>query len=321
MDLDAFVTEHQEQWRRLDELASSYRPSGAEADELVLLYQRTSTHLSLVRSRSPDPALVARLSRLVLRSRASITGGRPSRLRDVGRFFTTTFPGAVYRCWPWWCGVASIFTIVSIGLMVYFADHPEALTHLIGDDAVRQLVDRDFVAYYSQAPAEDFAFQVWTNNALIAGLCLASGILLFPVLIALADNALSLGVDGGAMIGAGRGEQFFGLVMPHGMLELTAVFVAAGAGLRIGWSWIAPGPDLTRGQALARSARSGAAIALGLVPVLAVSGLIEAFVTPSGLPTAARILIGLVAFAGFLTYVVRFGGRAVRAGQTGDIDD
>jgi hypothetical protein len=112
---------------------------------------------------------------------------------------------------------------------------------------------------------------------------------------------------------------FFGLISPHGLLELTAVFVAAGVGLRMGWSWVDPGP-LPRSRALAASGREAITVALGLVVVLAVSGVIEAFVTPSPLPTWARVGIGVLAEAAFLTYVIRFGRRAVRAGETGDLD-
>jgi uncharacterized membrane protein SpoIIM required for sporulation len=321
VDLDAFVTEHRGEWRRLGQLAGRHRPGADEVDELVLLYQRAATHLSVVRSRSPDPALVAYLSRLVLRARATITGGRAWHPRELVRFATVTFPAAVYRTWPWWCAVAVVFTAVSGILTAYFAAHPEALAGLIGDGTARRLADHDFAAYYSEQPAQDFAFQVWTNNALVAGLCLASGILLFPVVVVLAGNALTIGIDGGALIGQGRAGEFFGLLAPHGMLELTAVFVAAGTGLRIGWSWVAPGPYLTRGQALAGAARSGVAVALGLVGVLAVSGLIEAFVTPSPLPTVARVGIGLAALAAFLLYVVVLGSRAVAAGDTGDVDE
>lgn len=320
VDLDAFVTEHRGEWRRLGQLAGRHRPGADEVDELVALYQRAATHLSVVRSRSPDPALVAYLSRLVLRARATITGGRAWHPRELARFFTVTFPAAVYRGWRWWCAVAVVFTAVSGLLTAYFVAHPEALSGLIGADTARRLADHDFAAYYSDQPAQDFAFQVWTNNALVAGLCLASGILLFPVLVVLAGNALTIGIDGGAMIGQGQAGEFLGLLAPHGMLELTAVFVAAGTGLRIGWSWVAPGPYLTRGQALAGAARSGIAVALGLVGVLAVSGVIEAFVTPSPLPTVARVGIGLVALAAFLAYVVVLGSRAVAAGDTGDVD-
>ena len=320
MDLDAFVTEHRAQWRRLADLAGTRRLGPAEADELIALYQSTGTHLSVVRSQAPDPALVAYLSRLVLRARASITGGRSFRPADAARFVTVTFPAAVYAARRWWSAVAGVFVVAAAGLTAYFVAHPEALRALLGDGTVADLADRDFAAYYRDAPAQDFAFQVWTNNALVAGLCLASGILLVPVVLILAQNAMVVGTDGGAMLGAGRADIFFGLLAPHGLLELTAVFVAAGVGLRIGWSWVAPGPYLTRGQSLAGAARSGMVVALGLVGVLAVSGAIEAFVTPSGLPTAARVGIGVVALAAFLGYVLVLGARAAGAGETGDLD-
>jgi len=55
--------------------------------------------------------------------------------------------------------------------------------------------------------------------------------------------------------------------------------------------------------------------------VLGVSGLIEAFVTPSHLPTWARIGIGVVALLAFLGYALGLGRRAVRAGHLGDIEE
>jgi hypothetical protein len=103
-------------------------------------------------------------------------------------------------------------------------------------------------------------------------------------------------------------------------LELTAVFLAAAAGMRLGWSAISPG-DRPRGQVLAEQGRAVVAVAVGLVVVLLISGAIEALVTPSPLPTLLRIGIGILAEAGFLTYIVYFGRRAVRAGDTGDIAD
>jgi uncharacterized membrane protein SpoIIM required for sporulation len=113
---------------------------------------------------------------------------------------------------------------------------------------------------------------------------------------------------------------FFALILPHGMLELTAVFLAAATGLRLGWTVIDPGPR-PRSRALAEEGRASVTIALGLIVVLLVSGVIEAFVTPSPLPTWARITIGFCAEAVFLGYVIVCGRRAVAAGQTADISE
>src|SRR5690606_7310094 len=100
--------------------------------------------------------------------------------------------------------------------------------------------------------------------------------------------------------------------------ELTAVFVAAGAGMRLGWSLVQPGPR-TRLRALAETGRETIAMALGLAAILALTGLIEAFVTPSPLPTWARIGIGVVVEIAFLVYVFVLGARMARAGETGDM--
>ncbi len=320
MDLDAYVAEHQWEWRRLEELCGRWRLSAAEADELVALYQRAATHLSAVRSRSPDPALVARLSRLVLRARSAVTGGGHGfSWREPARFFTVTFPVAVYLAWRWWAAVAAAFLLVSGVLTGYVATHPEVQYAFLDESGIKQLVEHDFADYYSENAAQNFAFRVWTNNVLVAALSLASGILVLPVLYILAQNALNVGIVGGIMIGHGRADVFFGLISPHGLLELTAVFVAAGVGLRIGWSWIAPGPYRSRAQALGETARSGVMVALGLIVVLLLCGLIEAFVTPSPLPTFARVGIGVLALGGFLGYVLVLGHRGVAAAETGDL--
>jgi hypothetical protein len=104
------------------------------------------------------------------------------------------------------------------------------------------------------------------------------------------------------------------------MLELSAVFLAAAAGLRLGWSVIDPGPR-PRSRALAEEGRATITIAIGMIVVLLVSGAIEAFVTPSHLPAWARILIGAGAEAAFLGYALGLGRQAVRAGMSSDIEE
>ena len=320
MDLDAYVAEHAAEWRRLEILSGRRRLGAAEVDELVALYQRAATHLSVVRSRSPDPALVARLSRLVLAARGAVTGGSSFSWRSIARFFTVTFPLAVYRAWPWWCGVAVGFSAVSFGLMAYVAANPDVALLFISESELESLVNHDFAAYYSEFQPQNFSFQVWANNAFLTAQCLAAGVLIIPVFYLLWTNALNVGIVGGAMIAAGRADVFFFLIMPHGLLELTCVFVGAGVGLRIGWSWIAPGPHRTRGRALAETAREGMMVALGLVAVLAVSGVLEGFLTPSPLPAVVRVGLGALIWIAFFVYVITLGRRAQRAGAQADLD-
>lgn len=323
VDLDAYVAAHRADWQRLEHLlgraSRPHRLTGVEVDELVELYQRTATHLSVVQSRGRDPQLVARLSQLVARARGTVAGGRRASWTDVAQFLRVDFPAVCYRTRWWWGGAGAAFVLVALVVGVWVAADP-AVQLAVGDpDEVRQLVEEDFEGYYSAAPAQEFAAQVFTNNAYVAAQAIVFGVLLgLPIPFILLTNALNVGISGGLLAANGRTGLFFGLIVPHGLLELTAVFVACGLGLKLGWTVVDPGRR-TRTAALAQEGRALVTGALGLALVLFVSGLIEGFVTPSGLPTAARIGIGVLAEAVFLAYVFGPGRRAHRAGVTGDL--
>jgi uncharacterized membrane protein SpoIIM required for sporulation len=321
MDLDHFVATHRADWERLRLLTRRSQLSGVEADEFVDLYGRASTDLSVVRSEAPDPALVAELSTLVARARGTTTGTRRFSTDDIAGYFVITFPLVVYRARWWVAGVTVGFLLVSFGLGAWVAANPDVQGALAPPEYVEQLVSEDFESYYSSDPAASFAARVWTNNAWVAALSLAFGGLLgLPVLWVLWQNAANVGVVGGFMAAGGRLDLFFGLILPHGLLELTAVFVASALGLRLGWTLVAPGPR-TRADAFAAEGRSTLSAVVGLTIVLLVSGIIEAFVTPSGLPTWARIAIGTLALVSFIGYVAVLGGRAERAGLSADLGE
>lgn len=318
MDLDAFVAAHGGEWERLRELSGSRRLSGAEADELLDLYQRSATHLSIIRSGAPDPAVVQYLSSLLVRARNKASGTRTGSWQQLTGFFVRDFPVVLYRARWWWIWTTVACAVVGVAVGWYVQANPAVQSALLSPEETRQLVDHDFENYYSENAAQDFAFRVWTNNAWIAALCIGLGVIGVPVIYLLFMNCVNVGISGGILIAHGKAGLFFGLITPHGLLELTAVFVAAGIGLRTFWSWVEPGAR-SRADSLAQAARSSMTVALGLVVVLLISGVIEAFVTPSPLPTWARIAIGVMAWLGFLAYVFTFGRRAAAAGGTGDL--
>ncbi|WP_151084450.1 stage II sporulation protein M [Nocardioides cynanchi] len=319
MDLDAYVLAHHAEWTRLETLTGQRRLDGAESDELVERYQRVATHLSVIRTSAPDASVITYLSLLLSRARNRAGASSGGTWHGVRTFVLERFPAALYRLRWWWIGTAA-GNVVATGVMMWWLlGHSDVEQRLLSPRDVDQLVNHRFSGYYSQYAASHFAAEVWTNNVWVAALCLAFGALGVPVVYLLFQNVANLAVIGSIMTRHGHAAEFWGLILPHGMLELTAVFVAGGVGFRLFWSWVEPG-DLTRAQSFAREGRTAGTVALGLVGVLAVSGVIEAFVTPSGLPTWARIGVGALAEATFLAYVFGLGRRAARRGHTGDID-
>jgi uncharacterized membrane protein SpoIIM required for sporulation len=322
MDVDAFVLAHRPTWDRLEALVKRRRRlTGAEVDELVDLYQRVSTHLSMVRSASTDSLLIGRLSGLVAQARSAVTGAHAPLWSEFVRFWTVSFPVVAYQAWRWWLGTAVVFFVVVALVALFVSGNHEVQASLKTPSEIEQLVNHDFASYYSEHPAASFASQVWVNNFWVAWQCIGFAVLLgIPIPWMLLLNAFNLGVIAAFMFDAGRGDIFLGLLAPHGLLELTAVFLAGSVGMRLGWAVVSPG-NRPRGQALAEKGRGVVSVAIGMMAVLGVSGLIEALVTPSTLPTVVRIGIGVAAEIAFLAYIFHFGRKAARAGETGDVDD
>ena len=318
MDLDAFSAVRQSSWARLDELSRQRGLDGAEADEMVRLYQSVATDLSTVRSSAPDPDTVQRLSQLLARARARIAGTHEPAWRDVRKFVVVSLPAALYRIRWWTVGVMVAFLAVGTVAGWYVATNPDALA-MMGTPTERQAyVDEAFASYYD--PGAGFAAVVWTNNAWVTALCIGLGISGIGPLFVLAQNAVNVGATGGMMAAHGSLDVFFQLIAPHGLLELTAIFVGGAAGLRLFWAWVDP-QGRPRARSLAEEGRALITIAIGLVGALALSGVIEGFVTGSDLAWWLKIVIGAIALATFWAYTIVLGRRAVAEGETGDLDE
>ena len=151
-------------------------------------------------------------------------------LSQLPRFFVLQLPAALYRLrWLTLAVALATFAVAALWAAWILGD-PQVLANLGSDEQLQRLADEDFVDYYSENPAASFAGQVWTNNAWIAAQCIAFGITGVWVPYVVLQNAQNLGITAAVMFSYGEGDTFFLYIAPHGMLELTAIFVAAAAG-------------------------------------------------------------------------------------------
>lgn len=321
MEIDQFLAEHRATWHRLGLLTDRARRrrdlSGAEIEELVALYQRTAGHLSHAQGAFADPALAGELSVLVARSSAVIYGSRGGRRAHVAGFFAVTFPAAVWHVRRLFALAAALTLGPAVAVGLWFANSPAALA-ASAPAAVRQAyVTHDFAAYYSSEPAGAFASQVYTNNVRVAGSAFASGVAFgLPTAYLLVDNGANLGTAAGLFAAAGQQSRFWGLILPHGLIETTSVILAGAAGLRLGATLIAPG-DRKRTTALADEGRRAVVLVIGVGLTLAVAGVIEGFVTGSSLPTWVRVGVGVGVELAFVAWVGLLGPKAADEGHTG----
>jgi uncharacterized membrane protein SpoIIM required for sporulation len=281
-----------------------------ELEELVLLYQRVSGHLARARAAYDDAGLDARLTRVVADANAAIYGGRARSRSSLRRFAGNAFPAAMWASRRFLLVAAACLLVPAVAVGWWLQGSEQALDAAIDPAQQAALLESEFVDYYSQAPAEQFSTLVLANNIRVSLVAFALGCLLCaPGVAILAFNGFNVGAVGGLFVDAGDPGTFFGHIAPHGFLELTAIIVTAAAGLRVGWSIVAPG-DRRRADALAEEGRAAIVLVLGCVPVFVVAGLVEGFVTPAPLPLWFRAVVGFVAWLAFLGFSLGRGRAA-----------
>ncbi|MFT4236038.1 MAG: stage II sporulation protein M [Microbacterium sp.] len=319
MDLDALQTARAREWARLDELSSSRRLNGAQVDELVARYQSASADFADIKTTAGRTPQGDAVSVMLARARLRLTGAPENILRLIPRFFAVQLPAALYRV-RWATLVVALVSLLIMGVIAaWIAGDPAVMRALGPEDQLKYYAEHDFVDYYSDNPTAVFAGMVWTNNAWLAAQCVLFGITGLWPLYVIMSNAVNVGISMGVMIAFGHAHDLLYL-LPHGLLELTSIFVAAAAGLQIFWSLVSPGPR-TRLEAVARAGSSLGTVAIGLILSLALSGFIEGFITRQAWPWPAKIGIGALALGVFLFYMLVVGGRAAKAGDDGGLTE
>ena len=318
MDIDAYAASRHDEWRRLDQLGRQRQLDGADADELVARYQSGASDLSALRTGFGETIETTALSVRLSRARMRFTRAKRNPLVLLREFFVEQLPAALYRV-RWWTLAAAVLTVAMAAMSFFWhLQNPELLAFYGTEAGLQKYAEEDFVNYYSEYSESAFAARVFTNNAWIAIQCIAFGFTgVFP-LVVLVQNAVGLGTSAAVLAAFGHLDAFFLWIAPHGLLELTMVFVAAGGGFAVFWALVAPGP-MPRIESVGKAGRTLAIVAIGTTIFLFVSGVVEGWVTRQPWPWAVKIGIGAVVLAVYLGYAYGLGRRAHRAGHDGDL--
>ncbi len=277
----------EENFQRLEKLVKKADGIGIvrfppeEMEELGLLYRRATGEVAHLRAtgQTNGPRFWW-LNNLVFRASGYLySSRRPG--PGVVDFLLTGLPKAVYRSRKAILLAAAIFLagVVSGWLLQVFG--PADLTQIFLPPGQARRISTH--PSYTSAWGPFMSSFIMTNNIKVAILAFATGIFAgVPTAWVLFSNGLLLGILAALYAGHGYSLFFWSLILPHGVLELPAIFLSGGAGFLLAGAVIAPG-DLYRSEALRRAAKTALPLFLGTVPVSILAGLIEGFLTPSSL--------------------------------------
>jgi uncharacterized membrane protein SpoIIM required for sporulation len=324
MDERSFVRKRGAAWERLEELLQRAGRRGlrqlpaSDLFELGRLYRWTTSDLAYAQGHRFDPGVVHYLNRLTARAHAYVYGSTVETGRArIARFFTQTFPNEARRSWiP--IGICIALTVLWASVAYVLVAHdPSTAYALLPDEIIpshitKSLHDSNFAFTADQSSM--MSSLIITNNIRVAYMTFAAGIVTLGAgtIYLIVFNGLMLGGLGALFAHAGFGTDFWVTVAPHGVIELTAIQIAGGAGLLIAAGVLLPG-RLRRRDAIAQNSRRAGVLIAGVTAMLCVAGIIEGFFSPLRFSMEVRASVGVITAIGLILYFGFCGVKANRA--------
>ena len=321
--MNRFISENKDNWQRLEDLLGMISGTGLrglsrmEVREFGELYRRAAADLAIARAETRDPKLINYLNSLVIRAHGKIYRSEGDGAGAIRRYFTFGLPDAFRLTLPFITVAFALFMLCGIAsfLLCYF---DPTFANLLGLSDVETAAASNHQWWMRLNEANQIgSSEILTNNIGVTFYAFALGAFFgIGTLYIIILNGLSIG---GALGVTYRVDPAFGnalvnFMSAHGPVELACIFIAAGAGMAIGYTIFDPG-DLTRAEAMKRRAFLAVRLILGCALFLFISGIIEGFISPSALHPAVKYSVGATTGIALLSYLFLVGRNSAPAGQ------
>jgi uncharacterized membrane protein SpoIIM required for sporulation len=320
MNLDEFMRQRSPTWQQLSTLLQRVKrkPEGMTLEEIETLgrlYRMTTADLALAQRDFPKQKIAHYLNQLVSQAHSTIYRSEPVGWRQLRHFARVEFPQLYRGLLPYTIVSFALFAIASLVAFFVVWNDPDAIYVLAGPGIaplVREVEEGKLWTDVAPAARSAASASILTNNIQVTFLTFAGGVTagLFTAWILL-TNGLNIGGIFGLLQAHALSPGLAEFVVAHGFVELSVIFVAGGCGLSIGDALLRPGLQ-TRAAALIQRARAAVLVILGCAPLLVFAGIIEGFISPSGLPWWVKLMVGLATGVALHLYWLRSGrGDAV----------
>jgi uncharacterized membrane protein SpoIIM required for sporulation len=287
----------QENWTRLDSILQHVERnslktlSSDDIREFGLLYRQAAADLSAARADDSSRTLEAYLNQLVSRAHNYIYSGQKMSPTTVWEFLIHGYPRTFRRLLPYTAAALLLFlTGALLGTLVTLT-RPAFMYAMLGPGMVQTIEHHRMWTDSVLTAKPQASSQIMTNNIGVCFMTFASGIIAgLGTIFLMFTNGLNVGVVATACGEHGMALSLWSFIAAHGALELPAIFISGGAGLRLAAGLLFPGM-LKRKDALAVAGGDAVRLISGTIPMLIVAGSLEAFVSPTHAPLALKFAI------------------------------
>ncbi len=317
---EQFVRSRRDAWERLEDLvdrAQSARQNALSNDELHemgTLYRRTSADLARAQTRYNSTLagqeLVRTLNALVRRAHAQIYAAPAANSAPRAAFdwLFFGFPAAFRRHWRTIMFAAILMYAPAVAAYIAVWSNAADTRLFLPDEVVKTVEERaqkklttgwgGNTSYKGVVESPAISGFIMTNNIRVSMLAVALGVTAgLGTGLVLIQNGLMVGSLAAVASNNNVDYLFWSVILPHGIIELSAIAIAGGAGFVIARAIFAPG-DLPRRDALKLAGGEAAQLMAGVAALLVIAGLIEGFITPADIsPNFKMAFAALTALA------------------------
>src|ERR1051325_3782075 len=301
---ERFVTRKRQGWERFRQEAVRVERVGLKSLapqqllDFVGRYREGAADLARARTYGAEERVLEYLGRVVTAGHNAVYGLRGVRRRRLGQLIAREFPAAVFAARAYVLTAALLFAVPAVAGYTLIRAQPDLAYEVMPAEMIARAEEGQNRQSEGFGYAEQespflplMASGIIANNVQIAFVAFAFGILggVGPALT-LIFNGMFFGAVVGLFANFHLAGWLLTFVVGHGVLELTAIFVAGGAGLLVARALIAPG-DLTRHDALIVNGRVAARLVGAATCMLILAGTIEGFNSASDAPVILKYLV------------------------------
>ena len=303
----AFVRQNKEKWKGYQESLQSI--STQSPDKLADIYIDVTNDLSFAQSHYPNSRIHFYLNNLSAKFHQHINRKKKEKFSRIATYWKYEIPEVMYRSRKELLYSFLIFA-VSVLIGVFSSMNDDDFSRLILGDyyvdmTLRNIANEDPMAVYKDANRGSMFWGITINNIRVSFNAFIAGMLTsVATAYILVRNGIMLGCFQYFFYEHGLLWDSFLTIWIHGTLEISAVIIAGAAGITMGNGWLFP-KTYSRIESFRRSAKRGAKIVFGTIPIFIIAGFLESFVTRlTDLPDFIRLFIILLSLAFVIFYYI-----------------
>lgn len=306
MNEQQFIKNNSTTWKELEKFSSRINKKGVkvltsqEVKAFLHFFRVTSHHLAYARTHYPQSNVINYLNELITKCHSHVYAVKKVSPRALGKYLGYEFP-ALLKKYKWYLiGAVGVFTIgLIVGLLLVFYNENNSKLFLPPNILESMKQGKSGGGDWNDPLMSS---QIMVNNITVALKAFVLGITLgIGTIYVLFFNGALLGALTAIVYMYGKPINYWSLILPHGVIELTAIFISGAAGLLVAKNILLPG-EYSRWHGLINGAKSAVSLLFGVIVMLIVAGIIEGFFTPMKIPATSKLFFAAITAIVLIVY-------------------